>query len=209
MLTFKAWKEKGYDTGGRVYGGQIRRLPEMTSHVTGEILPQVMSKFVKSKQWRECEEALLTLADAQSAEGTTRSAEEAGAAHAKFEAGDTCGTVEVNHKPPRTHGFPANMVHHDKIATVVNRHAPNWRVGSNAYRNETLLEEICRDLDEAGVDIPKSWKNGLTPSLKGVKVRNWQEALELGTKKLVADQINTSLKTVRLGAETRPSPNAT
>src|SRR5262249_35182755 len=42
MLTVKAWREKTYDTGGRVYAGQIRRLPEMTSHVNGAILPEVM-----------------------------------------------------------------------------------------------------------------------------------------------------------------------
>jgi hypothetical protein len=43
MLTSKAWSEKGYDTGGRAYPGQMRRLPDMTSHVNGAILPGVYS----------------------------------------------------------------------------------------------------------------------------------------------------------------------
>jgi hypothetical protein len=48
MLTSKAWSEKSYDTGGTTYPGQIRRLPDMTSHLNGAILPSVMSKFEKS-----------------------------------------------------------------------------------------------------------------------------------------------------------------
>jgi hypothetical protein len=203
-LTFRAWSEKGYDTGGRVYGGQIRHLPEMTSHVSGAILPNVMREFVKSRQWRECEEALLRLAEAQIAKGITATGAEAGAAPPKIEA-DSSGKVDVTHRlAPRRRGFAADMARHEKIAAVMDRHAPGCRIRSTAYRNQTVLEKICRNLDEVGVDIPKSWKNGRPPSLAGVKVRNWEEALELGSKKLVADQLRTSLVTIRRHAEARP-----
>jgi len=63
-LTRKAWLEKGYDTRGTVYQGQIRRLPEMMSH-GGAILPTVMTKFEKSVEWRQCEDAILAVAEAQ------------------------------------------------------------------------------------------------------------------------------------------------
>jgi hypothetical protein len=63
-LTSKAWLEKGYDTRGTVYQGQIRRLPEMMLH-GGGILPTVMSKFEKSVEWRQCEDAILVVAEAQ------------------------------------------------------------------------------------------------------------------------------------------------
>jgi hypothetical protein len=63
-LTSKAWWEKGYDMRGTVYQGQIRRLPEMILY-GGAILPTVMSKFEKSVEWRQCEDAILAVAEAQ------------------------------------------------------------------------------------------------------------------------------------------------
>ena len=67
VLTSNAWLEKGFDTGGTVYPGQIRRLQEMTLH--GSVSPEVMSKLEKSTQWRECEEAMLAVAEAQALAG--------------------------------------------------------------------------------------------------------------------------------------------
>jgi hypothetical protein len=75
VLTSKASSEKGYDTGGRAYRGQIRRLPEMTSHVHGAILPEVLNEFEKSVHWRESEDAVLKVAEAQAVGGRVRGAE--------------------------------------------------------------------------------------------------------------------------------------
>ncbi len=72
MLTCRAWSEKGYDARGTVYPGQIRRLPDMTAHTDGAILPEVMSKFEESVQWRESENALLELAEAEALGASVR-----------------------------------------------------------------------------------------------------------------------------------------
>jgi hypothetical protein len=74
VLTSNAWLEKGFDTGGTVYPGQIRRLHEMTLH--GAVSPEVMSKLEKSAQWRECEEAMLAVAEAQALAGRAPSMDE-------------------------------------------------------------------------------------------------------------------------------------
>jgi hypothetical protein len=194
MLTVRAWRDKAYDTGGRVYAGQIRRLPEMTSHVNGAILPEVMGKFMKAREWRECEDALRRVADAQAAESEGKPSE----ADTKFEGDPSEKVGAKDERPARRHGFEPDMDRHQKIAAVVERHAPGWRMDSGVYRKQAALEKICLDLDAAEVDIPKSWKSGGTPALNGLKVRNWEEALELGTRKLVADQLRTSLNKIQI-----------
>ena len=75
MLTSKASSEKGYDTGGSAYPGQLRRLRTMTSHMNGAILPEVMNEFKKSLKWQESEDALLKVAEAQAERGTVTGAE--------------------------------------------------------------------------------------------------------------------------------------
>jgi hypothetical protein len=65
-LTSEVYAAEGYDDG-TVYPGQICRLPEMTSHLDGTILPYVMQRFTKSPQWTEAEDAMLQLAEAQAA----------------------------------------------------------------------------------------------------------------------------------------------
>jgi len=68
QLTSKAYLEKGFDFGGRAYPGQLRRLPEMTSHGTGEILPEVMSQYQTSAEWQRYQELLLGVGEAWAAE---------------------------------------------------------------------------------------------------------------------------------------------
>jgi hypothetical protein len=95
MLTSKGSTEKGYDTGGSAYPGQLRRLRTMTSHVNGAILPDVMNEFKKSLQWRESEDALLKVAEAQAVGGGVPGAE-------TNEIGQT-----VSPRVPRKRGRPA------------------------------------------------------------------------------------------------------
>jgi hypothetical protein len=53
-------------------------------------------------------------------------------------------------------------------------------------------------LDESGrYEIPEPWKKGgKTKALGGAKAKSWSDALQLASKKLVIDQIKTSLKMV-------------
>ncbi len=137
-LTIKAWQEKGYDSGGTIHPGQIRRLPEMTSHWNGAILPPVMNRLEESVQWRECEEALLKVAEAQAARRNALGAGPEDAALAQSDAGvpgrspfsdDPAKAIPPSHLmtkdgtsvSKRRHGFPPDMIRHNAIAEVVNR----------------------------------------------------------------------------------------
>lgn len=67
-LTSKASAEKGYDRGGRVYPGQLRRLPEMTSHITGKVLPEVMCDLERSAQWERFGDLVRSVGEAWAAD---------------------------------------------------------------------------------------------------------------------------------------------
>ena len=96
----------------------------------------------------------------------------------------------------RRHGFIAAMPRHEAIAKIVERHAPNWRTDCGAWRKDSILDSICADLDADKISIIDNWKVGKTASLKGQKLRDWCDALDICGKKLVADQIRTSLSAV-------------
>jgi len=220
-LTSKAWSEKGYDEGGTTYPGQIRRIPDMTSHLNGAILPNVMSKFEKSIEWQQSEGMLLEVAEAQAAGRTVPSSgatdtsvlvETQGRAKSRLpiveqlpKLTSSSGAVGETEEraPKRRHGFKADMALHERIASFVDRHAPRWRTGLVTFRKGNTLRKICMDLDQAEIDIPAPWKRGTTRSLRGVKIKNWTDALQLGSSKLVADQIRTSLNKV---GKARPVP---
>ena len=68
QLTSKAWLEKGFDAGGRAYPGQLRRLPEVTSHVTGTVLPEVMYRYQMSAEWQRYQELLVGVGESWAAE---------------------------------------------------------------------------------------------------------------------------------------------
>ena len=104
----------------------------------------------------------------------------------------------------RRYGFEADAARHSAIGESVGRHA-NWKGGSKNWRSDFLLKSICADLDQTKIDIPKNWRTGRTPSLKGVRLRSWVDALELGYKKLIADQIRYSLDMLRSNEEDDPS----
>lgn len=190
-------------------GYQIR---EVIDDKSREILPDVYQEFRKSSPWREFEDVVLELANVPE---NRRAASREPDTHAKSGERGTGSTAHLNDEvmvgktgtrtPRRRHGFQADMVRHQKIASVVDQYAPGWRTGSTSYRHEAVLKRICRGLDEAEIDIPPSWKAGRTPSLNGVRLKNWEDALDLGGNKLVADQIRTSLNQVRRSAP--PSNN--
>jgi len=97
----------------------------------------------------------------------------------------------------RRHGFDAAMDRHTVIVEIVERHAPNWRTDSRAYCKDSIVESICTDLDTAEIAIIDNWRLGKTRSLDGSRLKNWCDALDIGSKKLVTDQIRTSLNAVR------------
>ena len=68
QLTSKAYLEKGFDSGGRAYPGQLRCLPAMTSHVTGTILPEVMRQYQMSAEWQRYLELLVGVGEAWAVE---------------------------------------------------------------------------------------------------------------------------------------------
>jgi hypothetical protein len=104
---------------------------------------------------------------------------------------------------PRRRGFPADMARHSAIAAVVAKHAPRWSEKPYSWRTDKVLKAICADLDaatavdEAGLyDVPIPWKEGKTECLEGTKIKNWSDALDHAGRKLVVDQIKSSLKMV-------------
>lgn len=105
-------------------------------------------------------------------------------------------TPEAADLPTRRHGFQANLDRHKAIAHVVERHSAGWRTGSRSWRNDSLLKRICADLDQSEIDIPPNWRKGNGTTLNGIRLKGWDEAWELGCKKLVIDQIRYSLKMV-------------
>ena len=74
--------------------------------------------------------------------------------------------------------------------------------GSTFWSNDAILKLICSDLDQAEIDIPKGWRIGETVSLGGVKLTNWSDALTLGYKKLVVDNVRYRLKMARRNSNT-------
>jgi hypothetical protein len=62
LLTIDAYYEKGYDMGGG-------RLRDMASHLNGSILPEVQCEFEKTPEWKQYQDALLAMAEAQMAKG--------------------------------------------------------------------------------------------------------------------------------------------
>lgn len=103
--------------------------------------------------------------------------------------------------PPRRsrrHGFEPAMGLHCLIVAIVERHAPHWRTSGN-WRDANTLKKICTDLDRDEVAVPGRWVRGETQALGGARTTRWLEASEIATtgKKLVADQIRTSIEAVR------------
>jgi hypothetical protein len=108
--------------------------------------------------------------------------------------GEGLNTGGINDAKARRRGFEADTERHNTIAAIVGRHDAHWRNGSRAWCRHSTLKEICIDLDQAEIEVPESWRTGKTPSLKGVKLKGWCDAVELGYKKHVVDQVRYSLK---------------
>jgi hypothetical protein len=106
---------------------------------------------------------------------------------------------EAARKRGRHRGFAADVKRHNSIADIVVRHHPTWEKGSADWKKDSTLKGICTDLDAADIDIPDNWRTGTTPSLNEVKLKSWSDALDLGYKKLVIDQIRYSLDVVLKG----------
>jgi hypothetical protein len=128
------------------------------------------------------------------------------------------GVQEKSTSGGRRYGFQADMQRHVAIAEIVTKHAKHWEGGSALWARDLVLQKICIDLDQAEIDIPLNWKNG-KPAPKGkkqlgtrhlrqhnaagrtasadtVKLKSWSDALALGYKRSVVDQIRYSLRLV-------------
>jgi hypothetical protein len=102
-------------------------------------------------------------------------------------------------------GRKANTDRSRSIANVVGQHDRRWMKGSNLWKSEFSLRNICRDLDRANIEVPKKWLEGRTPSLlwNGVDIRNWEEALDMGFKQLVNRQLRYHLGRMISGHSSR------
>jgi hypothetical protein len=144
------------------------------SHMDGSILPAIQREFEKSPEWRRYLDGLLELAELQ-ANGHSPTEEPGKAANGKGRGSQARGR-----------GFRADLNRHHAVARAVNRHDTHWKAGSTAWRREANLRSICADLDATEIDIPTGWKTGRTPRLRGLKLKGWCDALELGHNKAVA-----------------------
>jgi hypothetical protein len=106
-------------------------------------------------------------------------------------------TKTIKVRSPRRHGFEPAMDRHRQIAEIVGRHFPNWRT-SSSWRAHTYLKRICTDLDAEAIDVPDQWRLGTTPALRRSTAHQWVIALDIAKtgKKLVADQVRTSLEAI-------------
>ncbi len=93
-------------------------------------------------------------------------------------------------------GRKADRQRDRQIADIVNEHDGRWWNGSSLWKSDPLLSAICADLDRAQITVPSSWPEGRTPQLfeHGVDAESWYEALDLGFKQLVVDQIRYHLR---------------
>lgn len=208
-IVIDAWEDKARDLGiGKMFS---------SPHNWGYSLDDgARRKIEKSPEWKQYQELLLDAFDAQSAQVSDCNSpqlEQAGETVSKTDViesrasqdavtpGNEAGSPTQG---ARRHGFEANMDRHKAIAEIVTRHAPTWRQGSNEWKRRDVLPSICTDLDnaasldEAGLyEIPEPWREGgKTAALGGARANGWSDALQLGSRKLVTDQINTSLKMV-------------
>jgi hypothetical protein len=115
------------------------------------------------------------------------------------------GKSNTPEKAARRRGFEADLKRHNSIADIAERHDPRWGHGSGHWRQDSILMAICTDFDGAEIDVPDSWRTAATPSLNGVKLKSRSDALELGYKKLVIDQIRHSLAIIRKKRSSTPS----
>jgi len=91
-------------------------------------------------------------------------------------------------------GRKADRQRNRDIANIVNVYDDRWWFGSKLWKSE--LGRICTDLDRAQIAVPPSWTEGRTQQLLqfGVDARSWCEALDLGFRQLVIDQIRYHLQ---------------
>jgi hypothetical protein len=95
----------------------------------------------------------------------------------------------------RKRGRKANPDRSRSIANVVSQHDRRWSNGSTLWKSDFLLTHICRELDRANVLVPANWPAGRSPSLflHGVDAGRWEEALDMGFKALVTNQLRYHL----------------
>jgi hypothetical protein len=127
------------------------------------------------------------------------------------EAGETTTTPTSTR---RRRGFEPDMDRHNAIAEIVSKHAPDWQTNPANWKVPEKLGLICTDLDTAAAEsslyeIPRTWKAGKPQPLEGAAVNSWTEALSLAkNRKLIVDQIDSSLKQVRKHEKRAAAPDS-
>jgi hypothetical protein len=94
------------------------------------------------------------------------------------------------------YGSKTRHDHHRRITEIVAKYARQSRpVSFAAWPLKRNLREICTELDELQIPIPRNWKEGRTESLRrlGLHLNGWSDALDLGYKHLVIRQIRYSI----------------
>jgi len=226
LTVFAAFAEKACELGVRRLwtGGDVESecYEFLRTALTGVnlIWADVQAKVERSDEWKRYRRLLRKVADTQAAGGTPPP-DSRGTSESTGIMSDAAGpTVQEESRAGiqvvtrahdtagpggRRYGFAANTGRHNTIAETVGRHDARWKVSSKAWRrNDATLKSICTELDQGEVDIPESWRTGKTRSLKGVKLKNWSDALHLGFKKLVIDHITYSLDMVLKKAAPAP-----
>jgi len=93
-------------------------------------------------------------------------------------------------------GRKANRQRNRDIADIINQYDDRWWDGSALWKREPSLSIICAHLDREEILVPPSWPEGKTPQLleHGVDANSWHEALDLGFRQLVIDQLRYHLR---------------
>jgi hypothetical protein len=92
-------------------------------------------------------------------------------------------------------GPNADLDRNRRIANIVGQHDGRWWNRSPLWKREPSLSLICAELDQANIAVPSNWREGRTRSLSrlGLDLRGWTDALDLGFRTLVIDQIAYNL----------------
>jgi hypothetical protein len=140
LATIDAYYEKGYDTSGR-------RLSTMSSHLNGAILSEVQREFEKTPEWKQYQDALLEVAQAQSATGAPQNS---GAAVPMARSGHNQGKKNKDSPERPSVSPPLSQYRSGVKRGILMQLTLNPRATDH---------DICRGLDaDGGIELPATWK---------------------------------------------------
>ena len=80
--------------------------------------------------------------------------------------------VPLDLNMPR-YGSKTHHNHHKKITEICARCTIWWKTGRNSWGNKASLRQVCEELDQRQIPVPRRWRTGRTESLRKVGLHGW------------------------------------